>query len=60
MVLSRFKGRYHNPFVPLYGCQQITSSQVLMIGMSNQDTPWTIEISLVLPLEVRYIGAVID
>ena len=28
--------------------------------MSNQDTPWTIEISLVLPLEVRYICTVID
>lgn len=33
---------------------------MLMIRVSNQDTPWTIKISLVLALQVWYIRSVID
>lgn len=31
-----------------------------MIRVSNQDSPWTIEIPLVLSLEIRYICSIID
>lgn len=31
-----------------------------MIRVSNQDSPWTIKIPLVLSLEIRYICSIID
>lgn len=39
---------------------KIFHADMLMIGMRDQDAPGSVEISLVVAFEIRYISAIVD